>query len=260
MRFPATNGEDAAIEPVLLNMGAVVTVRFQSTTTTLNEIPIEKQPVFDEVIRLEGFQLDLDLNEVILNWKAEMAPDEDYTVFAHMLDADGNIVTQADAPPRLPTSYWRWGETYSTFHRFPANFNMLDHEVIVGLYLNDGLGYPKAEYLMTVENEEIDEEGLDDLAADEPEDEDYSANDSEFAPAIESDFVDPLLETEVAFDSFSIPWETATEVLALTPQPTEEASDARRTIKSRPPHNQRKRQTPILERAISPTGYPRSGL
>ena len=203
VRFPATNGEDAAIEPVLLNMGAVVTVRFQSTTTTLNEIPIEKQPVFDEVIRLEGFQLDLDLNEVILNWKAEMAPDEDYTVFAHMLDADGNIVTQADAPPRLPTSYWRWGETYSTFHRFPANFNMLDHEVIVGLYLNDGLGYPKAEYLMTVENEEIDEEGLDDLAADEPEDEDYSANDSEFAPAIESDFVDPLLETEVAFDSFS---------------------------------------------------------
>ncbi len=202
----ATDLAGKLIEPVLLDAGAVVTVRFQSEATGLNELPTEMQPVFDEAIRLEAFQLDLELNEVILSWKTESSPDEDYTVFAHMLDGEGKIIAQADAPPRLPTGYWRWGETYTTFHRFPAEFNLLDYEVIVGLYLNDGATYPKAEYLKTIEVPE----------------EDSAAEGENAIEGDEDDEAGIAGETEIALDSFKIPWELAAEVLALTPQPTEE--------------------------------------
>lgn len=207
-----TDAEGAVIEPVLLDIGAVVTLRSQSAASDFNEIPMERQPKFDEAIILESFQLDLEFNEIILNWKAETAPAENYTVFVHMLDEDGRILTQADAPPRLPTQYWRWGESYTTYHRFPAGFNMIDHQVIVGLYINDGLTYPKAEYTKTLTAEERK------MA----EDAEFSADES---GAIETDTsFDPEQfaladEMEIYLDSFTIPWDIADEVIALTPTP-----------------------------------------
>ena len=201
-----TDAEGAVIEPVLLDIGAVVSLRFQAAATEANEIPVDSQPNFDEAIILESFRLDLDLNELVLHWKAETAPSEDYTVFAHLLDDKGEILTQADAAPRLPTSYWRWGEAYTTFHRFPAAHSMLEHEAIVGLYINDGLSYPRAEYKRTLTAQEL--EG------------------TESAPPAEDESADELAEfneTEVYLDSFAIPLHTAQEVLALTPTP--EATD-----------------------------------
>ncbi len=150
----ATNLEGDSIEPVLLDAGAVVYLRAQPASPGFAEIATELQPNFDDVIRLQEFLIDADRNEVILNWKAESTPSENYTVFMHMLDEGGNIVEQADAPPRLPTAYWRWGESYLTYHSFPADFNMLEHTIIVGWYLNDGLTYPRAEYRIQTETEE----------------------------------------------------------------------------------------------------------
>ena len=174
----ATNVENETIAPILLNIGAVVTARFQASTTGFSEIPVDSQPVFDEVIRLEAFQLDLDLNEIALRWKSESAPDESYTVFAHLLDADGNILTQDDVAPRLPTKYWRWGESFTTYHRFAPDYKMLDYKVIVGFYLNDGLTYPRAEYATIVEEEEE--------------------------------------EKELLLDSYAIPWDMAIQVIDMT--------------------------------------------
>ena len=128
--IPATDADGKQIEPVLLNIGAVVAARSQAVAGAANDIPTDLQPKFDESILLESFQLDLELNEVSLNWKAETAPNENFTVFAHMLDDDDNIIAQADASPRLPTEYWRWGESYKTYHRFPGEFNMIDHRVM----------------------------------------------------------------------------------------------------------------------------------
>ena len=185
----ATNAEGEGIEPVLLNIGAIVTAKFQPSDTGFSEIPPDSQPVFDEVIRLESFRLDLDLNEISLSWKAESAPDENYTVFAHLMDVEGNILSQDDKTPRLPTKYWRWGESYTTFHRFAAEYPMLDYRLVVGLYIYDGLTYPKLEYVKTVE-----EEGE---------------------------------ETEVVLNTFVIPWEIAAEVIELTATaaPTDEDAD-----------------------------------
>ena len=144
----ATDGDGQRIAPVRLKVGAVVTTGQQAISSEFNVVPADSQPMFDEAIRLEGFDLDLDLNEITLSWKAEASPEENYTVFVHLLDAEGEILAQADASPRLPTKYWRWGETYNTYHRLSDAFNMIDHRVIVGLYLNDGLTYPKAEYTL----------------------------------------------------------------------------------------------------------------
>lgn len=186
--IPATNADGAVIEPVLLDIGAVVTARLQQPASVYSEIPLDSQPVFDETIRLESFKPNLRHNEVAIGWKAESTPEENYTVFAHLLDADGNIVSQDDNTPRLPTKYWRWGESFTTSHRFDPAYNMLDYQVAVGLYIFDGLTYPKLEYTISVEEaEEI---------------------------------------TELVLDSFTIPWEIAPEVIALTPTaaPTGEAT------------------------------------
>ena len=174
----AMSADGEMIEPVLLDIGAVVTARFQPSVTGFSELPVDMQPVFDEKIRLESFMLDLELNEITLNWKSESTAEEDYTVFAHLLDADGNILSQDDNSPRLPTRYWRWGESFTTYHRFDAEYNMLGFTVSVGLYLNDGLTYPKLEYSKMVEQEGED--------------------------------------TEVVFDAFVIPWDIAKEVIELT--------------------------------------------
>lgn len=188
----ATNAEGAGIEPVLLDIGAVVTTRIQPTVSGYSGIPVDSQPVFDGTIRLESFKPDLELNEIALSWKAESAPEENYTVFAHLLDEDGNILSQDDNAPRLPTKYWRWGESFTTFHRFDPEFNMLEYQVAVGLYIFDGYSYPKLEYTVTVEETAEEEEDL----------------------------------TELALDSYLIPWDISAEAIALTATAAPTGEDA----------------------------------
>ena len=155
----AVNMEDEPIAPVLLDIGAVVHLRAQPTTPGFIEIAADFQPNFDEAIRLQAFLVDTDHSEVILNWKADGPPDENYTAFMHVLDAAGSIIAQDDKPPRLPTGYWRWGESYLSYHSIPADFDMDKHTIAVGWYLNDGASYPRAEY--RVETEEGEEQFLD---------------------------------------------------------------------------------------------------
>lgn len=201
----AVSAEGEAIEPVLLDIGAIVTPRQQPTLTGYSEIPVDSRPLFNEEIRLESFKLDLELNEISLNWKAEASPEDNYTVFAHLLDADGMILSQDDNAPRLPTKYWRWGETFTTFHRFDSAYNMIDHRVSVGLYINDGLTYPKLEYKKIVEVEETAGEELEDDA--------------------ELDVEEDAEATELVLNTFVLPWDIAAEVLELTATAAPEAEE-----------------------------------
>jgi len=207
LHLPATDMAGLDIAPVTLDMGAVVSARFRPEIPSSNILPADAQPKFDDVIRLESFQVDLEFNGLILHWKADASPEEDYTVFAHLLGDNGEILAQADTPPRLPTKYWRWGESYSTSHFFfPEELALHEHEVVVGLYLNDGLSYPKAEYLV----EDIEE----DLAATMPPD--------------TGEIIDLPTAAEVADtqrrDSFRIPWDAAKEVRALTETPAPDST------------------------------------
>lgn len=67
-----------------------------------------------------------------LYWRAEQALAEDYTVFVHALDADGQLIGQADGPPVLghyPTRSWLPGELVQDSRPVPAA-----HQYRLGLY------------------------------------------------------------------------------------------------------------------------------
>jgi len=58
-----------------------------------------------------------------LYWQSLAPVDEDYILFIHLLDAGGNVVAQADAPPTrnvYPTSWWAPGETIAGTHALPS--------------------------------------------------------------------------------------------------------------------------------------------
>ncbi|MDX1994465.1 MAG: glycosyltransferase family 39 protein [bacterium] len=80
--------------------------------------PVE--PVqFGEVVQLRGYRLQG--ARLWLWWESTGTPDSDYTVFAQALSESRIVVGQGDAPPMLPTRYWRRGENYITFHQFTFN-------------------------------------------------------------------------------------------------------------------------------------------
>jgi hypothetical protein len=70
---------------------------------------------FGDGIALVGYDLERDDEgaRLILHW-ASLAPvDQDYTVFVHLVDLDGELAAQADGPPTggdYPTSMWEFGE------------------------------------------------------------------------------------------------------------------------------------------------------
>jgi hypothetical protein len=56
---------------------------------------------------------------VTLYWEAQREPEEDYIVFVHLLDAEGQVVASHDGPPmegRYPTQAWFPGDIVSDLH------------------------------------------------------------------------------------------------------------------------------------------------
>ena len=69
---------------------------------------------FDDGIELMGYALAPD--RLTLLWRATGKPTHDYTVFTHALASDGTLLTQHDAPPRIPTSQWTPGQIIIDVH------------------------------------------------------------------------------------------------------------------------------------------------
>lgn len=64
----------------------------------------------------------------------------DYLVFVHLVDADGNIMTQDDHTLPVPTSEWRPGNPieYRRWFRFLDPIDVENVDLVVGLYDNEG--------------------------------------------------------------------------------------------------------------------------
>jgi hypothetical protein len=77
-------------------------------------------------------------------WQATEPLNEDLTVFAHVLDANHQLVAQMDAPPlgdAYPTSRWQPGEGVATrlTLTLPAGFPTGDYQLALGVYRQSDL-------------------------------------------------------------------------------------------------------------------------
>jgi hypothetical protein len=81
------------------------------------------QVTFAEAITLLGYDPPSpEQPSLTLYWQSQAPVSEDYVVFVHLLDAAGNIIAQADAPPTqnaYPTSWWAPGEIIADRRALP---------------------------------------------------------------------------------------------------------------------------------------------
>jgi hypothetical protein len=76
---------------------------------------------------------------VTLYWAAYRRPAQDYTVFVHVYDAAGKLVTSHDGPPLfgyLPTSTWGTPDIVSDRHAIPLpdDWTSGEYRLVAGLY------------------------------------------------------------------------------------------------------------------------------
>ncbi len=116
-------------------------------------------------IRLEGASLPNmplhpgDFLDLTLMWRTGQTPASDYTVFVHLLNAQGELVAQADSQPmggRAPTSLWQPLERIRDPHalNLPTDLATGEYRVAIGLY-NSATGERLA-WLDEAENPQVD--------------------------------------------------------------------------------------------------------
>jgi hypothetical protein len=99
---------------------------------------------FGDEISLLGFETVDSLSpgadfEVVLYWEARQSPKENYVVFVHLLDVDGEIIASHDGPPmerRYPTGAWFPGDVVPDVHRLVLDSNVPvgEYQLRVGMY------------------------------------------------------------------------------------------------------------------------------
>ncbi len=137
-------GEPGQPLPVVVNdlpVGSMLTVLQLKIAPS---IPASYQPsqptqaIFGQQAVLYGFDALQTIGtaqpiEIALYWEALNTGGQDYNIFVHLLDENGELVAQADGPPqngRYPTSIWETGEEIKDIRRI-----MLPEEIPPGQYL-----------------------------------------------------------------------------------------------------------------------------
>jgi len=77
--------------------------------------------------------------QLSLHWQAINQTETNYKVFAHLIDAHGNLIAQADSEPgqgKFPTQYWLSGDLIDDTITIPipANADLTQAKVLLGLY------------------------------------------------------------------------------------------------------------------------------
>ncbi len=96
---------------------------------------------FGEQLTLLGYTVTEGQSQVTIRmyWQAIQPPADDYTVFVHLLDAQGQIVVQRDQQPtggRMPTSTWPRGYTVAdeVILNVPASLAPGTYRLVTGVY------------------------------------------------------------------------------------------------------------------------------
>jgi hypothetical protein len=137
-----TLSDDGALaplgEPVVVGQVAVEA----SVETEPGDISHPATASFAGQIELLGYDAvpRNDALAVTLHWRSIEPPPVDYTVFLHLLDANGQIVAQHDSQPQAgayPTSVWEAGQVVRDEHvlALPPDLPPGAYDLRVGLYL-----------------------------------------------------------------------------------------------------------------------------
>ncbi len=87
-----------------------------------------------------------DVLQLGLQWRADQAPQGNYTVFVQLLDAAGQVVAQRDRWPGdglFPTAAMQPGQVIADNLAIPLDVPPGRYRLIVGLYQGDAEGYPR---------------------------------------------------------------------------------------------------------------------
>ncbi|MEZ4644249.1 MAG: hypothetical protein R3E31_16205 [Chloroflexota bacterium] len=111
----------------------------------MGETAVSVHATFADQITLQGYQLTGALQAgtpltLTLYWDAMRPLDANYTVFVHLLDANGQDITGHDSPPRngtYPTQGWLPGYTIADEHSLflPSDLPAGEYRLAVGLYV-----------------------------------------------------------------------------------------------------------------------------
>jgi len=90
---------------------------------------------FDGQAQLLGMRQVSD-TELVLFWRALAETDTDYTIFAHLVDAAGETLVNADHRPQRPTREWRPGQVIPdrVTLALPPDLPAGQYQIEVGLY------------------------------------------------------------------------------------------------------------------------------
>ena len=139
---PSPVGSECALA---LDLGGV-TVREVERTFDVPHIAHPLTANLGDQVALLGYDLSAetaapgDVITLTLYWRALDQPEEDYTVFTHLLAPDGSMTGQQDAYPvagTYPTSLWMTGEVVVDPHEFSIRADAAPgaHRLEVGLYV-----------------------------------------------------------------------------------------------------------------------------
>jgi hypothetical protein len=107
---------------------------------------------FGDAVRLEGYETSTASGpenlEVILYWRSLAPLPASYMTFLHLVDPEGNLVTQSDTLPAqglFPTSAWQPGDMVLSRHTLtlPPGLPAGEYSLLAGLYRpEDGARLP----------------------------------------------------------------------------------------------------------------------
>jgi len=74
---------------------------------------------------------------VVLYWRAEQRIEADLSIFVHLIDSSGRLITQKDGAPAqgiYPTSQWRTGDLIVDAHELQADGTPGTYSLVAGMY------------------------------------------------------------------------------------------------------------------------------
>ena len=149
--LPAYTAEGAELDYVVVDK-----IKISRPEASAEErAPISPIAAFDEGLRLQSFAWSAttarpgDTVTLRVRWRAGGPLARSYTVFAHLLNANGALLAQDDHLPlqgRYPTDFWGKGEVIGDEHTFRVPLDAAEGptSLLLGLYdLSDGQRLPR---------------------------------------------------------------------------------------------------------------------